>query len=97
MDMKYYVIAGTKEQFDRFINFKSLELWSAGKTDVSLSHFVYVDSIDKLRGVRNPHGWFYGNWMNRDNIREIVKQLFISTDDKQTLEVLAKIALILQE
>lgn len=71
---KYYVVAGNRNEFQEFIHRKSGELWQAGK-DVSFSHFVYVDSEEKLAGVQNPHGWFYGTWRQRKDIRILLEVL----------------------
>ena len=87
--MKYYVIAGTKEQFNGFILAKSLELFAQGHTSISLSHFVYVSSPDVLRGVRDPHGWFYGTWQTRQDILDILIQLRLQSKNNETIERLA--------
>jgi hypothetical protein len=73
--MKYYVICGDYNEFSHFIHKKSLELFGTGDTSISLSHFVYVDSADRIRGISNPRGWFYGNWKNNSKIEEIMIQL----------------------
>jgi hypothetical protein len=36
---------------------------------------VYVTSVDTLRGVRNPHGFFVGRWWARRDIMDIVQAL----------------------
>lgn len=38
---------------------------------MSLSNFVYVDSIDKLRGFKEIHGFFIGSYENRADYRKI--------------------------
>lgn len=76
MNEKYYVIAGNRVQYLDFAQKKCDELWNAGNTSISLSHFVHVDDITKLKGVSNPTGFFIGTWYMRDDIRDILSQLF---------------------
>ena len=72
MNGKYFVVCGNVNEFNQFIRDKSLELLGQGDTSISLSHFVYLDSAEKLRGVSNPTGWFYGTWKNNPNIEDIM-------------------------
>jgi hypothetical protein len=65
---QYYVITGTRQEYNDFIIKKAKELFSNG-VDVSLSHFVYVSSEDILRGVYDPTGWLYGSWRERTDIK----------------------------
>jgi hypothetical protein len=74
MNGKYYVIAGTRQEFNVFIQKKALELFGKGE-DISLSNFVFVNASDQLKGVESPHGWFIGSWRERSNIFEIVYEL----------------------
>lgn len=78
---KYYVICGTRQEFNEFIQKKALELFGQGYTSVSLSNFVYVNSTDQLKGISNPHGWFVGSWKDRNNIYEIMHELRIRYTD----------------
>jgi len=77
---RYFVICYNRDEFKRFIDYKSLELWSAGQTSVSLSHFIYVSGAETIRGYRNPHGWFYGRWKQREDIANILATLLISSE-----------------
>lgn len=85
--MKYYVIAGTRQEFEAYILSKSMLLFAAGETSISLSHFVYVSCPEILRGVENPKGWFIGSFRQRKDIDDIIiallisKQAFVKTDD----------------
>jgi hypothetical protein len=72
---KYYVICGTVFEFNEFMQRKALELFGQGDTSISLSHFVYVNSSDQLKGLVDPHGWFVGTWRDRSNIHEILHVL----------------------
>jgi hypothetical protein len=72
---KYYVICGTRQEYNEFIQKKALELFGQGDTSVSLSQFVYVNSSDQLIGRVDPHGWFIGTWRDRSNIHEILHVL----------------------
>ena len=78
MNGKYYVVCGNYNEFSHFIQQKSLELFGQGDTSISLSNFVYLDSAEKLRGVAEPTGWFYGTWKNNPNIEDIMIALSCS-------------------
>ena len=54
------------------INKNCVSLYNKGEKSISLSHFVNVDSVEKLRGVHDPRGWFYGTWKNNPNIEDIM-------------------------
>jgi hypothetical protein len=76
MNDKYFVIAGTKVEYDEFIRRKCAEMILTHPNEsVSLSHFVYVDDIQKLYGQRDVHGWFVGTFRNRDDIKAIVRMV----------------------
>jgi hypothetical protein len=79
MNEKYYVIAGTRNEFEVFRNNKCIELSRGGKT-LSLSNFVYVALPIQLKGISSPHGWFIGTWRDRDNIKDIVNTLCVCYD-----------------
>lgn len=76
--MKYYVVAGTKQEFDAYILSKSMLMFAAGETSISLSHFVYVSSPDTLRGIEDPRGWFIGSYKQRKDIRDIIHAIMIA-------------------
>jgi hypothetical protein len=87
---KYYVIAGTRPEFNEFIQRKALELFGKGE-DISLSNFVFVNASDQLRGIECPHGWFIGSWRDRSNIHEILQQLLVRYIGEPIPENLKKI------
>lgn len=91
MQEKYYVIAGNAHQATDFIKRKAHELWTAGDSFISLSHFVYVSDVLTLRGVRNPHGFFIGTWRDRRDIHEILYQLMVLVHDTETFDKLSKL------
>lgn len=86
MNEKFFVVAGNRDQYLNFMKKKSEELWKQGYTSVTLSHFVYADTLS-LRGNRNPSGWFIGTWYDRPDAVQIVQQLISQTDQslKQTI------------
>ena len=88
MSDKYYVVAGNHDQYRDFIKKKAEELWADG-VDVSLSRFVYA-TPDSIKGIHNPHGWFYGTWRNRKDIQQLVAIMKISSDDNTKLEEIFK-------
>lgn len=44
-------------------------------------HYEYVRNVDSLRGVQNPHGYFYGTWKDRSDIVDIMVMLKVATKD----------------
>lgn len=77
MTSKWFVISGNHYQYLDFIREKIAEGWP-NNTSLSMSNFVYVDSVDKLRGIANPRGYFIGTWREREDIDDIVKVLWYS-------------------
>lgn len=76
MNDKYYVVAGTKAEYDQFIRRKCAEMIMLNPHHtVSLSNFVFVDDEQKLRGLRGVHGWFVGSFRDRIDIRGIVRMI----------------------
>lgn len=89
--MKYYVIAGNVFEFDRFIKKKSAEMWNEGNTSVSLSDFVYVSSVDTLKGLSEIQGFYVGTWKNRSDVMEIQLQVHIIKEKMKQNEIFSKI------
>lgn len=75
---KTFVIAGTKEEAQRWIK-QDLEKRYPNNTSLSLSNYVYVDSVTRIKGYSNPHGVFVGNWLGRPDILEIVEGLMLAS------------------
>jgi hypothetical protein len=74
---KLFIVAGNKREYDFFIRKKADELAKTGYP-ISLSHFVYVSGYETLLGHRDVHGWFYGSYRQRKDLRDIVTQIQIS-------------------
>jgi len=74
MNEKIYVIAGTLWQAKEWI-MQDIEKKYPNDPSVTISHYVYVDSASRLRGLNNPHGVFIGTWRSRSDIKEIVETL----------------------
>ena len=72
MNEKYYVIAGNHKEFSEFMNWKITELWNKDQVFLSFSNFVYLEKVEQLQGLVNPHGWFVGTWKKRPNIQSLV-------------------------
>ena len=88
MDKKYYVIAGTYDEYTEFAKRKTKEYYETGFTSASLSNFIYVDIFEKLLGVRNPSGFFIGTWKNNPNIEKIMIQLAGAITDSKRQQVI---------
>jgi hypothetical protein len=84
MTNKYYVIAGSHEEYKAFILRKAMEMTIDGNTSITLSHFVYVSGPETLRGLRNPRGFFVGTWRKRTDSKDILLQLIYQTDEGST-------------
>lgn len=89
--MKYYVIAGSVFEFDRFTKKKSAEMWNEGNTSVSLSDFLYVSSVNTLRGLSEIQGFYVGTWKNRSDISEIQSQIHIIKEKMKHDDMIKKI------
>jgi len=76
---KIFVIAGTGEEARRWINSNIEKRAKSGETTLSLSEYCYVATPDKLKGIRDPHGVFVGNWLGRPDILEIVEMLMMQS------------------
>ena len=73
--MKFFVIAGNHEQARRWIRQECDRRWASGDTAVTLSDYIYVDDVSRIKGYSNPHGKFIGTWKDRWDIREIIADL----------------------
>ena len=76
---KIFVIAGTREEANEWIKGNLTKRQNAGETTLSWSDYVIVNDPLKLRGTRDPHGVFVGNWLGRPDILEIVEDLMIAS------------------
>lgn len=85
MNQRIFVIAGNHNEFNTFAVNK-LNQWYREAMDkgemfsMSMSNFVYVSSLDSLAGHRNIHGYFYGSFRDRPDIRDIVRHIRMRND-----------------
>jgi hypothetical protein len=89
-DEKIYVIAGNYMEFRDFVEKNIQEELQRGNRSITLSHYIFVTDIAQLRGLRNPHGYFYGTWRERLNIIEILMNLIPTKDEGESLEYMKK-------
>ena len=75
--MKTLVIAGTHDQGLNWAKNECADRWMLGKTG-SLSDFIFVSSIDQIRGMSDPSGVFVGTWIERTDLAGIFQQLLMS-------------------
>lgn len=86
--MKVYVVAGNHNEAYEYINRKIAERISNGETVNKIGDYVYLDKVNRLRGVSNPHGVFIGTWRERPDILDIVFELIMhSTDSTRLREI----------
>lgn len=76
--MKTYVIAGTYYEANYWI-INDLGKKYPSNTSLSMSNYVYVSSPNIIRGIKDPHGVFVGNWLGRPDILEIVQTLIYAS------------------
>lgn len=76
--MKTFVVAGTSHEANYWI-INDLGKHYPANTSLSMSDYVYVSHPDVLRGHRDPHGVFVGNWMGRPDILQIVEALMLAS------------------
>jgi hypothetical protein len=70
MNEKIFIIAGNYNEYKDWVQKNMARLYSENNS-ISLSNFVYVDSIDRLRGRKEVHGFFIGSYENRADYRKI--------------------------
>lgn len=77
MTEKTYVVAGSYNEFLQHIKSKLQRLYSEGDTSLTISDFVYVVTVDQLRGLSTIKGYYYGSYMQRPDIAEIQNMIQI--------------------
>lgn len=77
MSEKTYVVAGNYDEFLFNVKNKLQRLYAEGDTRFTMSDFVYVSSVDKLRGLSTIKGYYYGSYMKRPDIAEIQNMIQI--------------------
>lgn len=77
MTEKTYVVAGNHQEFLAHVKGKLQRLYSEGDTSLTISDFVYVYSVNQLRGRRDIKGYYYGSYMQRPDIAEIQNMIQI--------------------
>jgi hypothetical protein len=75
MTNKIYVITGSKCQYDEYIRKDTRNRWNNGDTSASYSDYVYVADTHTLRGLRDIHGVFVGNYRVRGDLSDITSML----------------------
>lgn len=73
---KIFVVTGNKAEFIVYRNKTLKEVANFGK-HYRISDIVYVHDPMTLKGCRDVHGVFYGNWKKHPNIIEIIHQIII--------------------
>jgi hypothetical protein len=74
---KIYVIAGTAREATEWIKSNLQKRILNRENVIGMSEYAYVTGVDTLRGIRDPHGVFVGNWLGRPDIFDIVQQLML--------------------
>lgn len=69
MSAPKWVIAGNSQQYMDW-----LRIYNHNRME-----YRYVDSVDAIRGYRDPHGIFIGTYYTRPDIKQIMLQLQVAT------------------
>lgn len=77
MSEKTYVVAGNYDEFLFNVKNKLQRLYAEGDTRFTMSDFVYVSSVNQLRGLSTIKGYYYGSYMKRPDIAEIQNMIQI--------------------
>lgn len=85
MSEKYFIVCYNRDEYKEFVKRKWEELYNAGSTSISFSDFVYVAGPYILRGYRNPRGWLYGRWKEREDIEHILITLSTCHDNNNSV------------
>jgi hypothetical protein len=82
MSDKIYVIPGTGVQGYDYVKKQCAKRYADGDTSVSMSEYVIITEglVNRLRGIRNPHGVFIGSWRQRKDLHDICVQLNVCHD-----------------
>lgn len=70
-----FVVCYNRSEFHNFLFDKMVVNPLAAKRQ----NYIYVNGPDSIRGHRNPKGFFYGRWREREDIKHIVEVLRVSS------------------
>lgn len=76
MNDKIFVVAGHVSEYTYWVK-NNIDKYYAKNSSMSLSNFVYVSGPETFRGFREVHGVFVGSFRNRQDIRDIVREIRI--------------------
>lgn len=76
---KIYVLAGNFEQF-KYFRSQLLEAMAQNSLEFNVNDLIYISDRNKIRGVRNPFGYFVGTFQERFDYQDIINELMIRTE-----------------
>jgi hypothetical protein len=85
MNEKIFIIAGNYNEYKDWVQKNMARLYSENNS-ISLSNFVYVDSIDRLRGRKEVHGFFIGSFENREDFKKIKAYIEVVNSLNKTIK-----------
>ena len=88
---RIYVIAGNAKEAREWILADAFRRFGAGETSASLSDYITVSRTEQLRGIKEPHGVFFGTFRNRKDIRDILACLIVRYELGQVPESVMKL------
>ena len=74
---KIFVIAGNRAEAESWTKQHLDKRWNLGETTLSMSEYLIVNHPISLRGVKDPHGYFIGTWIERVDLEEIFRTLLL--------------------
>ena len=74
MNDNCYIVSGNRVEFKEYCRIKFDENVALGTKPKS---YVYVDFVDRLRGMNEVHGFFIGTYEQRPDIAEIKEMILI--------------------
>lgn len=72
---KIFVICYNLGEFQTFLFHRRMK-----DPTIERKNLIYVNGADSLRGYRNPKGFFYGRWREREDIKHILMILRVSSE-----------------
>lgn len=77
---RLYIVAPNRDIFNWWWRDKIHdETWTTAHNIENVNQLCYVSSVDSIRGIRNPHGLFIGEWYKRKDAYDILQQLMIAS------------------
>ena len=84
----YFIVAGNYQEYLNHVNTHCM------KYDLRTTQVIYLDYVGMLKGAKkilDPDGIFTGSWNKRQDIKEIVLELYALSFDSKKCDILTKV------